>query len=190
MILIILMSVWLTSCMTPFVPGSRPYTPAGQQERDLLPTATRKIFPDDVRATPEKYSQTLVAWSGVLDQAEWLDADHTRAKFTITHHYWDWIEDYSVQKAVAFMSPRGEGIFNCIRATSTKGAELPKPGSMAITYGIPLQVSSENGEITLDCKEISFASESWYSTDIWDYGRLYLLNHDRSDFKVLRIPLH
>lgn len=189
LIFIVLMTILLTSCKT-LAPGSRPYTPADQQEREILTISVRKVFPDDVRANPEKYNQTVLAWTGILDKAEWLDADQTRAKFTIKHHYWDWIEDYSVQKAVAFMSPRGEGTFNCIRSSSAKGSVLPKIGSMAITYGIPLQVSSENGEITLDCKTITFAAENWYRTDIWDYGRKFLLNGDGADFKILRVPLY
>jgi|GEM_PF-710127 len=186
---LLLIPILLTSCKT-LVPGSKPYTPADQQERDLLTISVSKVFPDDVRANPEKYNQTVLAWTGILEKAEWLDTDQTRAKFTIRHHYWDWIEDYSFQKAVAFMSPRGEGVFNCIRQPSTKGAVLPKPGSMAITYGIPLQVNNENGEITLDCKAITFADENWYRTDIWDYGRQFLLKGERSDFKILRVPLH
>ena len=45
-----------------------------------------------------------------------------------------WIEDYSIQREVAFVSPRG-------------------------------------------------------GTDIWDYGREFLLRGDESDFKVLRTPM-
>jgi hypothetical protein len=136
------------------------------------------------------HRSTLVAWVGVIESARWLDPTEPIAEFMIEHHYWDWIEDHSIQREVAFLSPRGEGRFTCVKrsAESKAGDPLPPNQSMAIAYGYPEVVRSDSGVVELRCLVISIAPREWYGTDIWDYGRDYLLHGDKSDFKVLRVP--
>lgn len=171
------------------VPKSGLYVPATADERELFATAARNIFPDDVRGNPAKYKATLIAWPGILKKAQWLPEAKSTAEFVVEHHYWDWIEDHSIQRAVAFLSPRGEGELICQKQSKQDRATLPAVDSVAIIYGYPLEIEPGTNRILLDCKMISFASRNWYATDIWDYGRNYLLKGDRSDFKVLRVPL-
>ena len=108
------------------------------------------------------------------------------------HHYWDWIEDYGSQRQSIFLSPRGEGQFRCrqILKDFAPGADVsPMPaGYMAIVYG-KLEGIDKN-VVTLYCVSwIIKVRPDYFATDIWDYGRDYLLHGDKSDFKVLRVPV-
>lgn len=148
------------------------------------------VFPDDVRAEPARHSETLVAWSGILRSASWLSDARPTARFRVEHHYWDWIQDLSIQKEWAFLSPRGEGNIRCDKSStrSKPGDSLPPLGSMAIVYGFPQSIDGDSGDVILRCEMISFVDERYYRTDIWDYGRAYLLEGDQSDFRMLRVP--
>ena len=186
-VLLIVTALFLSGCVAPY---SSLYSPADPQEAIAFKNSDRKVFPNDVRKNIDEYLSTEVAWTGVLKRVKVLsNSPKEIVKFTIEHHYWDWIEDHSIQKAVAFLSPRGEGMFSCIKSSRTQNTPIPPIGSMAIVYGYPIHVDPKSGEIVLKCKGISFTSKSWYSMKIWDYGRNYLLNGDKSDFKVLKVPL-
>jgi hypothetical protein len=187
---VILIAALLVTACPGLVPGSKSYSPSTGEEREVLANARRDIFPDDVRGDLDTHRSTLIAWVGILESARWLDPSEPIAEFMIEHHYWDWIEDHSVQREVAFLSPRGEGRFVCAKRSneSKRGDPLPANRSMAIVYGYPDAVRASTGVVELRCVLISFAPREWYGTDIWDYGRDYLLNGDKSDFKVLRVP--
>lgn len=185
----------LILCACPgFGASSRLYAPSTDQERQLFSSARRNIFPDDVRQDVDAHRTTLVAWTGIMKSARWLDREQSTAEFLIEHHYWDWVEDHSIQPEVAFLSPRGEGLFSCIKPFVKPSIQsevvnpLPPPESMAVAYGYPEVVHAQSEIVELRCVGISAAPAEWYGTDIWDYGRDYLLHGDDSDFKVLRIP--
>lgn len=181
----------LLLCACPgIVPGSKLYDPPDAEERRLLASARRDVFPDDVRRDLDAHRSTLIAWVGIVESARWLDREEPTAEFLIEHHYWDWIEDYSIQREVAFLSPRGEGQFSCLRPSAKwkPGDPLPPPQSMAIVYGYPEAVRSDSAVVEVRCLMISIAPREWYGTDIWDYGRDFLLHGDKSDFKILRVP--
>jgi len=164
------------------VPGSRAYAASDDTERQLLLQARRDVFPDDVRADPAGYRETVVLWSSIVRKVEIYQGDQVRIWFE--HHYWDFIEDLSIQKAIAFLSPRGEGSFT---ATFPAGTTV-KVGDMALVYGV-LDHVEPNGSIALTSRKIRTLREELYATDVWDYGRAYLLKHDMKDFRVLRVPM-
>jgi len=187
-IALVLTAVLLSACL---FPGSRPYTPVNEQEREALAQARREVFPEDVRRDLEGHRSTLVAWVGIVESAHWLETEPPRAELLAEHHFWDWIEDYSVQREVAFVSPRGEGRFACavpLLGSAKVGDPLPAARSMIIAYGYPEAVGADS-LVTLRCSVIRVAPDGWYGTDIWDYGREFLLRGDESDFKVLRTPM-
>lgn len=171
-------------------PSSRFYAPSTEEERDALASSRRDVFPDDVRHDLDGHRSTRVAWAGIIESARWDDDDESTAEFLIEHHYWDWIEDHSVQPEVAFLSPRGEGLFFFRKQAeeANVNAALPPTGTMAIVYGHPEAVRPD-GVIVLQEVSVSFAPREWYGTDIWDYGREYLLHGNEADLKVLRVPL-
>ncbi|MFC2071362.1 hypothetical protein ACFLUU_01405 [Chloroflexota bacterium] len=74
--------------------------------------ADRNIYPDDVRNDLANYKFSTIAWSGIVKQAEVLKVEGgTVFYFTLEHHYFDWIEDFGIQRETLFLSPRGEGLF-------------------------------------------------------------------------------
>ncbi len=104
-------------------------------------------------------------------------------RLVVEHHYWDWIEDYSVQREIAFLSPRGEGQFEC-RFTGKEeipADQLARVADMAIVYGIPKKVGSD-GTVVMACPFFKTLRRELYATDIFEYGR------NGSDLKVLRVP--
>src|SRR5439155_1612311 len=92
------------------VASSIRYTGASDAERKLLTQADRRVFPDDVRKDVDRFKKVTVAWTGIIRAIRPGPAPGT-SELDIEHHYWDWIEDHSIQKAKAFLSQRGEGSF-------------------------------------------------------------------------------
>lgn len=93
-------------------PGSRAYRPLPQWEAKFSVQARRDVFPNDVRQHPDSFTNTLVVWTGVITNIEVFSNVSPRVvRFTAVHHYFDWIEDISIQRERFFLSPRGEGAF-------------------------------------------------------------------------------
>lgn len=166
--------------------SSNPYRAATAAEQKLLSQSERTVFPSDVRGNFDRYRTTNFAWTGVILDVQNDPDDKSLATVLIEHHYWDWIEDHSVQKAVAFLSPRGEGKFVCHLPSSEGMTKDSLATRMAIVYASP--VAMTDGVLHMSCA-LRVAPPGWYATDIFDYGRNYLLNHDTKDFKILRIPM-
>lgn len=92
------------------------YTPVSEWERSVYDKSSKTVFPRDVIANPQAHHQTLVAWPGVLRSAyyETRVDGQTVVNLVVEHHYFDWLEDRSVQKEIYFLSPRGEGTFKAV----------------------------------------------------------------------------
>jgi hypothetical protein len=183
-VLIVSVAALLLGC-----PHSKFYRPTTTAEQKLYTESQADIFPDDVRQSINHYQKQVVRWSGVLLSVK--PASSTNGlHMLIQHHYWDWIENHSIQKAVAFLSPRGEGTFECVLPVEPIIPDLAmvQPGDMVIVYGIPSQAPS-SGMLVLNCSFIRWYRRGLYATDVFDYGRNYLLKQDYNDFKVLKVPL-
>jgi hypothetical protein len=171
-------------------PGSKTYAPAhGSYEAGLFPQARRDVFPSDVRANPQGNRGQILLWSGIVKESL---IEGALSVTMYEHHYWDWVEDYGSQQEIAFLSPRGEGSFMCKRQLSAfskdPGASLSNPGEMAIVYGTVDGVKPD-GTVVLDCAPlIKTLPAGTFATDIWDYGRKYVLSGDKADLKILRRP--
>src|SRR5260370_14100764 len=102
----------LTTGCPALAPGSRAYRPLPQWEAKLYPQARRDVFPNDVREKPDAFTNTLVVWTGVITNIAFFNDGSSRVvRFTADHHYFDWIEDISIQRERFFLSSRGEGLF-------------------------------------------------------------------------------
>ena len=173
----------------PLAPGSRMFAPEGPLEKRLFPYAKRDVFPDDVRKDPAAHRATVLLWSGIIQSADAVPvAGGTGLRLVIEHHYWDFIEDYSIQRAIAFLSPRGEGTFEVLFAFAIP-AERVRPQDMAIVYGSPIGAAGSADHVILDGAVLRTLPRDKYATDIWDYGRDWLTRGDKADFRVLRTPL-
>jgi hypothetical protein len=157
------------------VPGSRAYQPLPQWEAKFYAQARRDIFPNDVRQKPDEFATTLVAWTGVITKIEFSSNSSPRSvRFTAEHHYFDWIEDFSIQRARFFLSPRGEGAFAVQWIAETpddqKFVDQFAVGDMLVAYGYPSVI--RDTYIGLHpAQNLRAIKPQWFRTDILDYGR-------------------
>jgi hypothetical protein len=169
----------LTGCPASFAPYSKPYQGGSEAERKFLVEARRDVYPNDVREAPETFRKATLAWPGIVVSASSDPNDPPFSVVVIEHHYWDWIEDHSIQKAKAFLSPRGEGQFVC-HAERRLLPSLELKNAMAIAYVRPVGVKDH----TLHAACIlRFFPRDWYATDVMDYGR------DGEGARLLRVPM-
>lgn len=166
----------LTAC--PIGPYSKAYQGDSEAEQQIFQQARRDVYPDDVRKAPEDYRKVTLAWPGIIVSAE---VDQGRPQFwtiVVEHHYWDWMEDHSVQKARAFLSPRGEGRFVC-HAERRAIVASDLVGAMTVSYVRPLGMQDQ---VLHAACIMRFFPQDWYATDVMEYGR------DGQGLKVLRVP--
>ncbi len=177
--LVTLAAFCLCSCFGAY---SKHYRPEGEQETELFAKARRDVYPNDVRENLKAFDGQLLLWTGIVQSVgPTEDGKHLRMK--VEHHYWDWIEDHSIQPEIAFLSPRGEGLFACDYRPNSKVEpdEVARVGDMAIVYGMPKELTA-SGMILMACPFYKTLRRELYATDIFSYGR------DFSDLKVLRVP--
>ena len=185
--LVVLSAVLALFGCLPF-PHSKVFAPEGPLEKKLFPLVKREVFPNDVRADPSAYRTSVVLWSGIIRDVEPENFGGTRGlRVLVDHHYWDFIEDYSIQRAIAFLSPRGEGPFE-VAFRFDIPVEMVRVEDMAIVYGTPTGIGSDGRRVVLDGAVLRTIPRDRYATDIWDYGRDVVTNHDTKDFRILRTP--
>lgn len=172
--LVVMGSLALAGCPG-VVPGSRPYQPASPLEAAHLEQADFSLFPEDVRADPAKSKDKMIAWAGVITSAEITKDDSGYLIiFSLEHHYFDWVEDDSIQRAIFFLSPRGEGAFKTYwrMPPSTDYAELKRQvatGTLLITYGYPVKIVGATIYIHPDY--VRPFARPLYTTTALDYRR-------------------
>ena len=165
----------LPGCL-PF-PHTRTYRPVSSLEKQALERANRNVFPDDVRRALPDHSSTVLAWPGVIVSSEFVEhADKLEITFLLEHHYYSWLEDFSIQRERIFLSPRGEGPFRTswfVRKEDGDTAAVrsaARPGNLLIVYGSPDQIT-DDGVISVSAAYIRPIDAQWYRTDVMDYGR-------------------
>jgi len=157
-----------------FPPGSRAYQPLPQWEAKFSVQAKRDIFPNDIRQKPDEAGSTLVVWTGIITNIEISSDDTSRvARFTVEHHYFDWVEDFGVQRARYFLSPRGEGTFvvawRCESSVDRQFIEQFSVGDMLVAYGYPRVHGDTVG--LHPTENLRAIKPPWFRTDVLDYGR-------------------
>jgi hypothetical protein len=167
--------VIFTSGCPGIAPGSRAYRPLPQWEANFFAQARRDVFPNDVRQHPESFTNTLVAWTGIISNLEYFTNPSPRiVRFTAVHHYFDWIEDDSIQREKFFMSPRGEGDFAVQWMAQSpddqKFVDQFAVGDMLIAYGYPTVVRTNFIGLN-PALNLRAIKPQWFRTDILDYGR-------------------
>jgi hypothetical protein len=166
---------WLQASQE-IVLGSRVYQPTGDPEARVFERAARDVYPDDVRAEPQRYVKILVAWPGILRSHELKKDDDTATlKLTLEHRYFDWIEDFSPRRERYFLSPRGEGTFRATWSMSRAALDaMPQTlhkGDMLLVYGYPAEVRDR----TVSVNPTEYArviAGSLYTDKALNYGRV------------------
>lgn len=156
------------------LPGSRAYQPLPQWEAKFFAQAKRDVFPNDVHQKPGVAVNTLVVWTGIITNIEFRGDESSRfARLTVEHHYFDWIEDFSVQRARYFLSPRGEGFF--VVAWSVESSvdqqfiDQFSIGDMLVAYGFPKVHGDSIG--LYPTENLRAIKPPWFRTDVLEYGR-------------------
>ena len=165
----------LTSGCPGIVPGSRAYRPLPQWEAKFFAEARRDVFPNDVRQEPDGFTDTLVVWTGIIKDIDFFNDGSSRvARFTADHHYFDWIEDFGIQKERFFLSPRGEGEFAAAwrvdSSDNQKFVDQFSVGDMLVAYGYPSMIRDDVVGL-YPTQNLRAIKPQWYRTDILDYGR-------------------
>jgi hypothetical protein len=157
-------------------PHTRAYQPVSSWEKQVFDRADRNIFPDDVNKSLADYENAVVAWPGIILENKFVEhSDQIEIQFVLEHHYYDWLEDFSVQREKIFLSPRGEGLFRTswfIKKESNieEMKKFSSAGNLIIVYGTPTQVDDDKS-ILLKCIYMRGIDKQWYRTDMLDYGR-------------------
>jgi hypothetical protein len=167
-------SILTTGCPG-IAPGSHAYRPLPQWEAKFSAQANRNVFPNDVRQQPDSFTNTLVAWTGIITNIEYFTNLSPRmARFTAVHHYFDWVEDISIQRERFFMSPRGEGCFAVEWIAESpddqKFVNQFAIGDMLVAYGYPTVIRTNFIGLNPTMNLRAFKTQ-WFRTDILDYGR-------------------
>ncbi len=131
-----------------------PYEPANKPEEIEFRHARLEVYPDDVRKDISRYTNTPVAWVGVIRGTDAQENDFgggITADTVFEHHYFDWEQDKDPSGVNLEVSPRGEGSFTCHwqmrRTASEAGAydaeKFARAGKLAIVYGVPESVTAD-----------------------------------------------
>jgi len=156
-----------------------PYRPASRPEQIEQRTAMLDIYPDDIRANPGQYANTVVAWAGIIrsTDAEDIGSNIVHAVTILDHHYFDWEEDRMVNWQKLLISPRGEGTFRTewdLRKKTPDASvndvlKFAAPGKLAIVYGVPQ--TNEDNVVVLKYRYLRIVDNIHFSTNEFDYGR-------------------
>lgn len=175
---LLLTSPFLFSCAHDY----KPYTPATAYEKVESPRATVNVYPDDVRTNLDQYTNTIVAWAGVVKDTtarDRVNSDVMRATTVLEHHYFDWQENRKSGDKQYLISPRGEGAFQVEwdvrrknpQATTADVDKYAGPGKLAIVYGTPQRVT-DNGVVILKYRYLRIIDSKNFNINTFSYGRV------------------
>ena len=148
---------------------SKPYRP-DDWEKPYYDSAIRNAFPSDLMKSPEKYRDKTIYLIGVVDSV-FVNAEH-QVTFLLDNKYWDYIEDYSIQDEVMFVSPKGDGRF-AVTIPPLSGEQLeevkrfPAEKKLFFVYGT-LQEGA-NGYPVLAARQVKYIPHALYTTKVFSY---------------------
>lgn len=144
-----------------------------KDENLLLDASSRAIFPSDVKKNTSHYLDSLVHWIGIVTDVVIIDSSNiSNIVFTMDHKYWDYIEDYSIQDEVMFLSPLGEGEFHMLVQLELtpdqkeKLKNMPQEKTLFLCYG---KVIEDTSLPALKASYIKTVDYKYYSTKIFSY---------------------
>jgi hypothetical protein len=187
------LAVFAASCLVS-CESNAPYEPVNKPERIEYKNVRLDVYPDDVRKDPDKYTNTPVAWVGVIRGTDAQEEDYGGKIFADTvfeHHYFDWEQDTDMAGVNLLVSPRGEGPF-CTRwhlrktdneASAYDAEKFAHKGKLAILYGVPESVKPD-GTIVLKYLYVRILGRAHFSTNEIDYGRL-----GEEPYRPIGVPL-
>jgi hypothetical protein len=142
---------------TPFLfacASGKPYKPVDRPEQTEFSRAAIEVTPDMVRAHLNDYTNTVVAWVGVIKRSEAFEDGkdfQIRNISLIEHRYYDWVKGRAKSKAPHEVSTRGQGLFRVEwflnrlipEATADEAELFSAPDKVVVVYGIPQKVEAD-----------------------------------------------
>jgi hypothetical protein len=175
-VLLLLAAPFLVSCSNP----RKPYTPSEGFEQIEYRHATVGVYPDEIRANLDKYTNMVVAWAGIVKdtRARDLISGQFEVATLVEHHYFNWEENRKTDPFEYFVSPRGEGQFKFKwesprESAAETTADIDKyagPGKMIVVYGIPKSVDAD-GTINLNYRFLRVINATNCNFYTYTYGR-------------------
>lgn len=170
-----LLILLIISGCVPFLPGSIPYQ-AEDWEKNIIEKSNKLIMPNDVRSEPKIYIDSLIHWVGIVDTVTFVpQGPEIISRIHLDQKFFDYIEDYSIQQEIFFLSPLGEGNFileqrhknTSLDSLKNNLPEQIPSGSLGFCYGILTTV--DDGTPILEVVGFRLFDERSYSTNIWKY---------------------
>jgi hypothetical protein len=152
--------------------SSNPYKP-DDWERPYYDSSIKTVFPSDLIRSPENYKDKLIHLIGIVDSVYISNTDSTViATFLLDNKYWDYIEDYSIQDEVMFISEKGDGKFWVTLTGIQPGLvesirKFADEQKLFFVYGNFKGLS--NGYPVLAAQQIKYIDYEFYTTHIFYY---------------------
>jgi hypothetical protein len=135
-----------------------------------------------VRAHLNDYTNTVVAWAGVIKKTEAFEDGlnfQIRAVSLFEHRFYDWKTDRTKAKAKYEVSTRGQGLFRVewymnrliIDADGYEAEAFAGPEKVAVIYGTPEKVEAD-GTIVLKYRYLRIFNENQVDAHSADFGAL------------------
>jgi hypothetical protein len=173
--------------------SSRSYRPL-PWEAELYQAYGKYPFPNEV--VPDTDSGKSLQWLGVIDTF-WVEGNDSASSLYIKaqHKYWDYVEDFSIQREKMFVSPFGGGPFVYRKEIANRPidtvykdmAELAHKNNIGIFYG--KIAGSRVSPPLLDGTRARFIHRQFYSTGIWSYEikKDSAGNYRMENLKILKV---
>jgi hypothetical protein len=152
--------------------SSKAYKP-DDWEKPYFEKAVKTVFPSDLNKSPEKYKGKLIHLLGIVDSVYTeTKNDSVVLTFLLENKYWDYIEDYSIQDEVMFVSPKGDGKFLVTMPSMTLSESeayknFPSKQKLFLVYG-NFNGTSNNLPLLM-AQQVKHIDHYWYSTAIFTY---------------------
>jgi hypothetical protein len=164
--------------------SSRPYKP-DNWEKPYYDSAIKSAFPSALVKFPERYTGKLIHLIGIVDSITIESKDSsTTVTFLLNNKYWDYIEDYSIQDEVMFVSDKGDGKF-WATLTGLNAGELEAVRAMTdqhklfLVYGYYKTLSGSYPLIA--ASQIKYIDYELYTTKVFSYD---IQKNDRGEIEL------
>ena len=139
-------------------------------EKPYYNNSIKTVFPSDLIKSPEKFIDKSIHLIGVVDSISINDGN--RVSFLLDNKYWDYIEDYSIQDEVMFVSEKGDGKFwVTISELSPEQImevkQFPEEKKLFLVYGVFKELA--NGYPVFTAEKVKFIDYELYTTNIFSY---------------------
>ena len=174
------------ACLTSCAQVSQ-YEPVSRHEEAEYGRARSNVYPDEVRADLDKYTNAPVVWVGIIRSSDAQEEDigsKIRLDTVFEHHYFDWREQGHGEHPQLKVSSRGEGRFrtrwslhrtdpymDSTDVDAHDAEHYAAPRKLAIFYGTPVSIDPD-GTIVLTYHYVRIIPIKDYTTNGVNYGRL------------------